>query len=338
MSTIISLLLLLAFLTAGFVIAKLGLLSFNVVAEKAFLVVLYLLLFTMGLRLGQMKDILSNLSLVGSLAISSAVFTCTGTVLLHILMAPVYRRLDRSGLFVFSSSATIEKNTPEMSKKNIGPIVRRPRLSASRRLAMLLHNLKKPLLLLLFVALGTVVGLFLPVVPLLRDGTISTWILYILLFIIGIQMAGSGTHFRKLLVQPAVLLLPLVTIAATLLSSLGTLFFPNMTAGRSLALGAGFGWYSLSGVLISNLGDPMLGTAAFLSNMFRETFAFLMVPVLKTTGRCESGIGIAGATSMDVTLPVIEDIWGPGIIPLSITHGVILSFLVPFLVPLFMSM
>ncbi|HPS43965.1 MAG TPA: lysine exporter LysO family protein, partial [Treponemataceae bacterium] len=203
---------------------------------------------------------------------------------------------------------------------------------------MLLHNLKKPLILLVLVVIGTVVGLFLPEIAWVRDGTVATWILYFLLFIIGIQMASGESDLSALMRQPSLLVVPLVTIAGTLLGSLGTLIFDGMTPGRALALGAGFGWYSLSGVLISNLGDPSLGAAAFLSNLLRETLAFLAIPLLRASGRCESGVGIAGATSMDVTLPVIEDAWGPGVIPLSVTHGVILSLLVPFLVPLFMSL
>jgi len=266
--------------------------------------------------------VLSNLSLVGALAVSSAIFACAGTVLLHILMIPVYRRIDHSGLYSVG---------PHPGAGSLQPV------TGSRRLAILFYNLKKPLILLLLVVIGSFVGYFLPPVAVLHDGTVATWILYFLLFIIGIQMAGSGSSLGKMIMQPAVLLVPAVTIAGTLAGSLGTLVFDGMTPGRALALGSGFGWYSLSGVLIADLGDPMLGAAAFISNLLRETIAFLCVPLLKFSGRCESGIGISGATSMDVTLPVIEDTWGARVIPLAVAHGVILSFLVPFLVPLFMS-
>ncbi len=323
MGTIVSLLLLLVFLSLGFILSRLGILAFNSKIDRIFSIALYLLLFSMGLRLGQSRSVISSLSLVGALAISSAVFTCTGTVLCHLLMGPVYRKIDSNGLYAGNPKTSAGVKT--------GPV------SGTHRAAILVHNLKKPFVLLVLVVLGTFAGYFLPSVSVLADGSVATWILYVLLFIIGIQMAGSGSSLGKLIVQPAVLLLPLVTMAGTLLGSLGTLFFTGMSVGKALALGSGFGWYSLSGVLITNLGDPVLGAAAFLSNLLRETIAFLSVPLLYLTGRCESGIGISGATSMDVTLPVIEDTWGSEIIPLSVVHGVILSFLVPFLVPLFMS-
>ncbi len=322
MGTITSLLLLLVFLSGGFILARFNLVRFTRRVEIAFSAALYLLLFSMGLRLGQSREVLANLSLVGALAVSSAVFACAGTVILHILLIPLYRRLDPAGLYAAGSHAAG------------GPL--QP-VTGSRRLAILFYNLKKPLILLLLVVIGSFAGYFLPPVAVLRDGTVATWILYFLLFIIGVQMAGSGSSLGKMIVQPAVLLVPAVTIVGTLAGSLGTLVFDGMTPGRALALGSGFGWYSLSGVLIADLGDPMLGAAAFISNLLRETIAFLCVPLLKFSGRCESGIGISGATSMDVTLPVIEDTWGARVIPLAVAHGVILSFLVPFLVPLFMS-
>jgi uncharacterized membrane protein YbjE (DUF340 family) len=322
MGTIVSLLLLLVFLALGFACARLRLLKFTERTGRVFSVALYLLLFSMGLRLGQSRDVLSSLPLVGLLAVSGTLFACAGTVFLQLLFAPVYRRLDR----IFAPSFVPAR--PGFGKA----------LSGSRRARMLLHNLKKPLILLVLVVIGTIVGLVLPEIAWVRDGTVATWILYFLLFIIGIQMASGESDLSALMRQPSLLVAPLVTIVGTLLGSLGTLVFDGMTPGHALALGSGFGWYSLSGVLISNLGDPSLGAAAFLSNLFRETLAFVAIPLLRASGRCESGIGIAGATSMDVTLPVIEDAWGTGVLPLSVTHGVILSLLVPFLVPLFMSL
>jgi uncharacterized membrane protein YbjE (DUF340 family) len=328
MSTLVSLLLLLVFLVGGFIAARLKLLKYTVVTDRVFSVALYLLLFSMGLKLGQNRDVLANLSMVGILAVSSTLFACAGTVILQILFVPVYRKLERA-----KSGGT----SPEAALSSGAETSRMQPLQGSRKLSMLFHNLKKPLILLALVVLGTGVGYVMPLVTIVRDGTISNWILYFLLFIIGMQMNGSGASLGKMLFQPAVLLVPAVTIVGTLAGSLGTLMFDGMTPGRALALGSGFGWYSLSGVLISNLGDPMLGAASFIANLLRETLAFLSIPLLKFTGRCESGIGIAGATSMDVTLPVVEDSWGAGVIPLSVAHGVILSFLVPFLVPLFMS-
>jgi uncharacterized membrane protein YbjE (DUF340 family) len=111
--------------------------------------------------------------------------------------------------------------------------------------------------------------------------------------------------------------------------------FFGLSAGKGLALSAGFGWYSLSGVLISDMGDAMLGSAAFLANMIREALALVLIPVLAVTRRPYTAIGVGGATAMDVTLPLIEQCIGPDAVPVSFTSGAVLSMLVPVLVPLF---
>ena len=321
MGALSSLAVLLVCLAAGFAAARLSLVRPGPIVDRVFTASLYLLLFSMGLRIGQSREILAALPRVGALALAGAIFPCAGTVLFHILASPLYRALDGVSPAARSSS----------------PGAAGTRSHLSRRLALLLWDLKKPLVLLLLVILGSALGLLLPPAALLRDGTLSSWLLYALLFVIGLQLEASGTGLTVLFARPALLAVPLVTVAGSLAGSLATLSFDGMTAGKALALGSGFGWYSLSGVLIADLGDPLLGTAAFLANLLRETLAFICIPLLALTGRAESGIGIAGATSMDVTLPVLKDTWGTACIPAAVVHGIILSFLVPFLVPLFMS-
>lgn len=316
-----SLLYLLVFLSLGYILAKTKVLVWNSIFGKIFSISLYTLLFSMGLRLGQSRDILSQLPLIGLLAVSGTIFACAGTVLFHLAMIPLYRMLDT------------KKSVKLKNSKNTGLFEK----SISKRIGFILYNLKKPGSLLLLVLVGTGVGLILPHIEFLADGTVATWVLYALLFLIGIQMASGDASLRASFSTPAVLLVPLITAVGSLAGSLGLLLFYDITLGQAMALGSGFGWYSLSGVLIADLGFPLLGAASFLSNLLRETLAFVVIPLLKPIGRWESGIGIAGATSMDITLPVLEDTWGALIIPFAVVHGVILSFLVPFLVPFLMT-
>lgn len=103
-------------------------------------------------------------------------------------------------------------------------------------------------------------------------------------------------------------------------------------------MAAGFGWYTLSGVLITDMGNPVLGSAGFMINLFRETIALIAIPLLGRTRFSLVSIGMAGATSMDVTLPLIERSCGTDYVSLALGHGIILSLLVPLLVPLFYNM
>jgi len=100
---------------------------------------------------------------------------------------------------------------------------------------------------------------------------------------------------------------------------------------------SGFGWYSLSGILISDLGYPILGSVSFLVNLLRESFAFFLIPLLGRLGRryFYPAVCTAGATSMDVTLVLLTSHFGTKVIIASIYHGVIMSLVAPLLIPLF---
>ena len=320
MTSILSLSLLVAFLAAGFVVARLARLGESRLVGRAFDGILRALLLSMGLRMGQDREIVSSLGSIGLLSSLVALVTVAGTVAAHLSFAPVYRALSGDGVFRGPSAATPSSRGP------------------GGKLLSLAVRLRHPFFLLGFVAAGAALGRILPVVGVVADGTLSGWILYAMLFVIGIQMAPSGARAFRSFASPLVVLVPFVTVLGTLAGALSLVVLKDPSPGTALARGAGVGGYSLSGVLIAELGTPALGAAAFLSNLLRETLAFFLIPLLAFAGRPEAGIGVGGATSMDVTLPLIEDAWGPAVVPLCLAHGFVLSLAVPFLVPLFMGL
>jgi uncharacterized membrane protein YbjE (DUF340 family) len=87
-------------------------------------------------------------------------------------------------------------------------------------------------------------------------------------------------------------------------------------------------------VLLIQLDGPVLGATAFLTNLMRESMSLLLIPLLARTRFPFLAIGVGGATSMDVTLPLIEVSCGPRAVPLAVASGAVLSSLVPLLVPL----
>jgi uncharacterized membrane protein YbjE (DUF340 family) len=163
---------------------------------------------------------------------------------------------------------------------------------------------------------------------------VTGWVLNALLFMIGLQFAQSGLSLKAAFVRIDTALVPAATLIGSLAGGLVVALAFRLPVGKGLALSAGFGWYTLSGVLISDLGDPALGSAAFLANMARESLAFILIPLLAATRRPYAAIGAGGATAMDVTLPLIEQCLGPDSVPVSFTSGAILSLSVPVLVPL----
>ena len=110
-----------------------------------------------------------------------------------------------------------------------------------------------------------------------------------------------------------------------------------------LAVGSGFGYYSLSSVLIADLKSATLGvqgaaelaTVALLANVVREMIALFGMPLFARWGGPLAPISVAGVTSMDVCLPSIARYSGSDLVPLAILHGIVLEVCVPILVGAF---
>ena len=102
--------------------------------------------------------------------------------------------------------------------------------------------------------------------------------------------------------------------------------------------GPGFGYYSLSSIFISEYYGAELGTIALLSNIFREIITLLGAPVLATIFGRLAPISAGGATSMDTTLPIISQVSGRDMVIVSVFHGFVVDFSVPFLVTFFCTL
>lgn len=114
-------------------------------------------------------------------------------------------------------------------------------------------------------------------------------------------------------------------------------FFGIGGVREGLAVGAGFGYYSLSSILITQLHGEELGVIALLSNVFREVITLALAPMLYRYWGRLAPIACGGATSMDTTLPVIHRLVGTRLSLLSVVNGIVLSLLVPILVPLLLA-
>ena len=106
----------------------------------------------------------------------------------------------------------------------------------------------------------------------------------------------------------------------------------------SLAVGAGFGYYSLSSIFIADLRGPELATVALLCNVMREIFTLLAAPLVARRAGPLAAVSIGGATTFDTTLPVITRAAGAPYAVVSIFHGCVLDFSVPFLVTFFCTL
>lgn len=157
-----------------------------------------------------------------------------------------------------------------------------------------------------------------------------------LLFSIGFDLARDRSVWRRLRdLGWRVFLVPTAGAVGSLLGAVIGGMLVSLSPWEALSVGAGFGWYSLSGVLLSNLGFSALGAVAFLSNVLRELLAVVLMPWLSQRVHPVAAIAPGGATTMDTTLPILARYGTHESTMIALLNGAALSALVPLLVPFF---
>lgn len=185
-------------------------------------------------------------------------------------------------------------------------------------------------------AAGIGCGAFSVMPEFFNNEDISLYALWVLLFLVGIGMGGNPQTWQIVKQMNAkILLVPICVIIGTLA---GTAVFScclqNISMRESLAVVSGFGYYSLSSIVITQIKGETLGVIALLSNIMREISTLLMTPLLiKYFGRL-APIASGGATSMDTTLPIIIRFAGQEYGMISVFSGIVLTLIAPFLIML----
>lgn len=194
-----------------------------------------------------------------------------------------------------------------------------------------------------FFVAGVVVGTLRVLPAGTAAGEAAVWVLYLLLVLagmtVGFDLKALGI-IREL--RYRILLIPLGVVVGTLCGSalawLVLSCFSTLSLPEALAVGAGFGYYSLATVIITSMGDPALGSVALLSNMIHEALALLLPPlIVRVTGRLGPVLA-GGAAAMDTCLPVIAQVSGERCAVLALFSGMCLTLLVPVIVPLLMAL
>lgn len=170
--------------------------------------------------------------------------------------------------------------------------------------------------------------------PLHYAATASEYALILLLFLVGIQLRGSGMTLRQIVLNRRGMMVALVVAVSALAGGLIAALLLDLPLKTGLAMASGYGWYSLSGILMTEAFGPVIGSAAFFNDLLRELLAIMLIPTLVRRHR-STALGLCGATSMDFTLPVLQRSGGMEIVPAAIVHGFALSLLAPVLIALF---
>ncbi|MBK5253505.1 MAG: lysine exporter LysO family protein [Peptostreptococcaceae bacterium] len=287
-------------------------------------VVIIGLIFTMGLRMGANKQVVENLNSIGLYALIITIITMTCSVV-AISLARRLIGLDHYGRKKSNTGQKIKKQSKDTEDSGQG--------------------YKMTRLILIFVVVGMSSGyvfvdkLFTNIKTFeTMSGYTITVGLCILLFFVGIDLSISGTIIQSIKdVGLKVLIFPLAIAVGTLIGTLISLIFVPITAREALAIGAGFGWYTLAPGIIIESGNITAGAISFMHNIMREMLSILLIPFIASKFGYIEVTGLGGSSNMDVCLPLIEKSTQSDIAVYAIITGVLLSLSTPILVPLFIG-
>jgi uncharacterized membrane protein YbjE (DUF340 family) len=158
--------------------------------------------------------------------------------------------------------------------------------------------------------------------------------LIFLLALVGMQLRNSSMTLRQIILNRRGMLVAVVVAVSSLVGGALAAIMLGLPLNTGLAIASGYGWYSLSGIVLTDSFGPVIGSAAFFNDLARELVAIMLIPTLVRTSR-SSALGLCGATSMDFTLPVLQRSGGLDMVPPAVVHGFLLSLLAPILMAFF---
>ena len=274
------------------------------------------LIVALGIRLGADEEVMGSLGQIGLSSLTITMFSMAGSLLAVTLLRRYILHLDRFGRYGETAAETSSGSDPE----------EKPRSGLTKWIVAA-------------VAAGMAIGY------LVFSGRSTAWCgtiidvgLYILLFLVGIDMGQQGNVLQDIRAAGfKVLLVPGTVVIGTLLFSFAGSFLLTLRIKETVAASAGFGWYSLAPTLLAPY-SLTLSAIAFLSNVLREIFSIVAIPlVARSIGYLEC-VSLPGAAAMDTVLPVIVGATHERITVYAFISGLLLSFLVPVLVPLIIAL
>ena len=269
---------------------------------KITMLLLYLILFIMGISLGQLDNLAQQLPQIGIYALTFIVFIQGLTFL---------------GLFIY------DKLFPQPLTKTTEKMPSRWRI--------VLDSLK----LCLVVLIGFFIGLWGKGWVNLPFGS-STYVLVVLIFCVGIQLRNNGISIRAVFFNRRGMITGVIFVLISLLGGIIGAQALNVPIVQGLAVSSGLGWYSLSSVTLNNAWGPIWGSIAFFNDLSRELISLFIVPLFMQQYR-STAIGYTGATAIDCTLPIIQKAGGVEVLPLAFSFGFITNIAPPVLLVFFTS-
>lgn len=282
---------------------------------------IWLLLFLLGIEVGSNEMIVRSLPTLGVEALLLSSAATLGCCVLAWMLWRVSKNNTVQEDAKKETSAEKEWNPAEKEGLQGSSLIRG------------LKVMKGSLIVVGFFVIGLLDGIEKMVPSWLLDGDVSFVALCGLLLFVGLGI-GLNPEMKKEVrsLSPRMALLPVVTIIGSWLGALLIWTVLHRTLSDCMAINSGFAYYSLSSIFITEYRGAELGTIALLANIIREMLTLLGAPLMARWFGPLAPISAGGATTMDTTLPILSQTVGQRYIALSIYHGFVVDFTVPFLV------
>lgn len=207
----------------------------------------------------------------------------------------------------------------------------KPNLKKESSLNLFLESSKVILVLLI----GFFIGYFFESLPIWQyHKIISKSTLILLLFLVGIQLRTSNMSLKQILFNKIGVLTTSIVILSCALGGMIFAFIYDLPWNQGLVMASGYGFYSLSGILVKQEYGALYGNMTLLNDILREVMSMIFIPIIMRRFKY-AALGIAGATSMDFTLPMLTKSGSVVVVAPAIVQGFLLSLLMPILVLFF---
>lgn len=289
---------------------------------------LIFLIASLGIKIGTNDDVMRNF---GRLGIYAFIFTIV------IMLGSIGAVSLLKKIFITGKSAPVTSASPSVSLQEKPDYRKDPSGEDDKGTGA---GIKKVSLMIIgSLTFGIIIG-FVWNEYILEDliGNFIKFGLCALLFFVGFEFGVRGNFIESLkLAGPYAVIVPVGVILGTFAGSVVISFFMPISIRESLAIGSGFGWYSLAPSIMMDKGYVMAGTISFMHNIMRELIGILAIPlVAKKVGYAES-VSLPGSSCMDVCLPIIEKSASSEAALYSFFTGGVLAILAPVLVAGFLS-
>lgn len=271
--------------------------------DHSLMVLIYVILFIMGLNLSAIPDLLSQLQ---------SIFGKTVVFIIAIL------GLNMLGFYY------LDKKIPYPIKEGS--------VKKESTWVSLFGSSK----LIFAIILGLITGLFANQYIHIPE-SLGEIALVILLVCVGLQLRAGGIKLKTVLLNRYGLIMSVCFVITSFAGGTIAALMLDMPVTHGLAISSGFGWYSLSSIILQDAHGPILGSIAFFNDLFREIFAFMIIPLIMARYPI-SAVGSGGATSLDFVLPVIQRTGGAQVVPIAISFGFITNVLAPIFLVFFANL